>query len=195
MTQKVEPAPQIEAPAQAPSVPSQEAKATETQQAPPQTQPDAKTGEAAPPVALKAPEGKEFDSEALSAFSESAKEAGLSGEAAQKMLDKLAPVLEARQLQQIEATRTSWATAAKADKEIGGDKLPESLSTAKRALDQFGTPALRELLDSTGLGNHPEVIRAFARAGKAISEDKVVGGAAKKAAPTDPAKVMFPNMN
>jgi hypothetical protein len=125
---------------------------------------------------FKAPDGQEFSPEVLGAFSEAAKESGLSQEAAQKMLDKLAPAFVERQAHALEAARTQWETDAKADKEFGGDKLSENLSLAKKALDQFGTPELRALLNQSGLGNHPEIIRAFYRAGKAISEDRVITG-------------------
>ena len=62
-------------------------------------------------------------------------------------------------------------------------------------LDAFATPEFRQLLEQTGMGNHPEVIRTFYRAGKAISEDGLVSGSAPKA-PRD-ARSLFPasNMN
>lgn len=143
---------------------------------------------------FKQPEGQQFDAEVLNAYSEVAKELQLSQEAAQKVLDKVAPVMHQRQLQHIERVRTEWVDASKSDKEFGGDKLPENLSVAKKALDKFGTPELRKLLDDTGLGNHPEIIRAFYRAGKGISEDAFVVGSRATAAERDPAKVLYPNM-
>lgn len=108
-------------------------------------------------------------------YSEVAKELNLPQEAAQKLLDKVAPVVEARQLQQMEAVRKQWADTSVTDQEFGGEKLSENLSVAKKALDAFGSPQLRELLEKSGLGNHPEMIRLMYRAGKAISEDKYVG--------------------
>lgn len=159
-------------------------------------QPDTKTGEAAQaPFALKAPEGRQFDAEVLNTYTDTAKTLGLKVEAAQALLDKVAPVLEARQTQQIAEVRAQWESDTKADKEIGGDKLTASLATAKKALDAFGTPELRQLLESTGLGNHREIVRAFAKAGSAISEDMFVSGGSTNAAPRDIAKVMFPDMN
>jgi hypothetical protein len=122
-----------------------------------------------------APEGREFDPEVLGAFSEVAKEINLSNESAQKVLDKIAPVLAAKQEKAIEDGKAAWTASSKADKEFGGDKLQENLAVAKKARDAFGTPELTSLLDESGLGNHPEVIRFFFRAGKAISEDNFVG--------------------
>lgn len=126
---------------------------------------------------FKPPEGQQFDTEVLSVFQEAAKELNLSQDAAQKILDKMAPTVQARQMQQLEQIRTDWANQATADKEYGGDALNENLAIAKKSLDAFGTPELRSLLQESGLGNHPEVIRFMFRAGKAISEDKFVGGA------------------
>ena len=123
-----------------------------------------------------APEGKVFDSEVLSSFSEVAKEIDLSQEQAQKILDKVTPVIEARQIAQAESVQAEWLKSSQADKEFGGDKLDENLGLAKKVLDQYGTPELKEFLNTTKLGNHPEVIRIFYKMGKEISEDKFVGG-------------------
>ena len=125
---------------------------------------------------FKAPEGVQFDDTVIGAFSEVAKELNLPQDQAQKVLDKMAPVIAARQAEQFQAARTEWAEAAKTDKEFGGEKLTENLGTAKKALDALATPELRTLLEESGLGNHPEVIRVFYRAGKAISEDRFVAG-------------------
>ena len=132
---------------------------------------------------FKAPEGVQFDDALIGAFSEVAKDLNLPQEQAQKVLDKMAPVMQARQLEQLQAARADWAESAKTDKEFGGEKLAENLGMAKKALDTFATPELRALLNESGLGNHPEVIRMFYRTGKAISEDRVVtgqGGAANQ---------------
>ena len=125
---------------------------------------------------FKSPEGVTFDDAVIGAFTEVAKELDLPQDKAQKVLDKMAPVIASRQAEQIQVARTEWASAAKIDKEFGGEKLDENLGTAKKALDAFATPELRTLLEETGLGNHPEVIRVFYRAGKAISEDRFVSG-------------------
>ena len=129
---------------------------------------------------FKAPDGVQFDDAVIGAFSEVAKELNLPQDQAQKVLDKMAPVIAARQDEQFQAARTEWAEAAKTDKEFGGEKLTENLGTAKKALDALATPELRTLLEESGLGNHPEVIRVFYRAGKAISEDGFVSGQAGK---------------
>lgn len=125
---------------------------------------------------FQAPEGQSFDDAVLGAYSEVAKELNLSQDDAQKLLDKVAPVMHARQQEQIAAVQAEWSEASKTDKEFGGDKLNENLGIAKKALDAFATPELKSLLNEAGLGNHPEVIRFMYRAGKSISEDRIVMG-------------------
>lgn len=142
---------------------------------------------------FKAPEGVSFDEGVIGAFSEVAKDLNLPQDAAQKVLDKMAPVIQARQMEQFEAARNQWAEATKADKEFGGEKLDENLATAKKALDTFGTPEFRALLNESGFGNHPEVIRVFYRAGKAISEDRFVAGGGK--GPQADARRLYSNSN
>ena len=137
----------------------------------------------------------QLDSNVLTAFGDVAKELNLTQDAAKAVLDKMAPVMQARQADQIEAARTEWAEQSKADKEFGGEKLQENLGFAKKAMDQFATPELKTLLNESGLGNHPEVIRFFVKAGKAISEDKVVTGAQGAATESYNPKRLYPNSN
>jgi hypothetical protein len=140
---------------------------------------------------FRAPEGLQLDDAVIGAFSEVAKELDLPQEAAQKVIDKMAPVFAARQAEQLKAVSAEWTRASMADKEFGGEKIAENLAMAKKALDDFATPELRKLLDETGLGNHPEVIRVFYRAGKRLSEDVVVGG--RRAAGSDDIRSLYPN--
>ena len=135
----------------------------------------AKPDEGAPEVyAFKAPEGKTFDTAVIDAFSGVAKELNLSQGKAQLVLDKMAPVFAQRQAEQVAAVHAQWADETRADKEIGGDRLPETLSVAKQAIAATATPELVKLLDESGFGNHPEVIKHFYKVGKAISQDSIV---------------------
>lgn len=148
---------------------------------------------------FKAPDGVTLDPEIFGEFEGVAKELKLSQEEAQKVTDigaKLAQKWEAKQADVIQQAAAEWAASATADKEYGGDKLTDSLTTAKKALDAFGTPELRTLLNDSRLGNHPEVIRFMVRAGKAISEDRMVtGGAGPATASQNTAKSLYPNQS
>jgi len=145
------------------------------------------------PFEPRVPEGMTLDTAAVSEFQALVKEAGLSHEAAQKVAD-IAIGMQTRMAEQHRTTVASWAEQARADKEIGGEQLPEQLGFARRALDQFGTPELRRVLDESGLGNHPELIRVMARAGKALADDAFIAGRT-----TGPVKTLeqklYPTMN
>lgn len=156
-----------------------------------ETKPAATTTTAPEKYEFKAPEGAAFDPGIVEAYSGAAKEAGLSQDAAQKVLEKMAPALAARQDAQVKAIHEEWRTASAADAEFGGAKLQENLGVARKAYDTFATPELRTLLDTTGMGNHPEVIRMMYRVGKAISEDKFVAGSAARSGTQNPANVLY----
>ncbi|MFI9652834.1 hypothetical protein [Guyparkeria halopsychrophila] len=130
---------------------------------------------------FEAPEGVEYDDKVIEAYSETARELGLSQEDAQKLLDGVTPVMNQRTAERLDAARAEWTESAQKDEEFGGEKLQENLAVAKTALDQFGTPELQSLLNESGLGSHPEMIRAFYRAGKAMSEDQFVNGQTRSA--------------
>lgn len=121
-------------------------------------------------------EGVNVDPSVIVAFSDVAKELDLSQDKAQAVLNKMAPVIAARQTEQLQAASDEWANSSRLDKEFGGDKLNENLGIAKKALEEFASPELKTLLDQSGLGNHPEIIRLLYRAGKAISDDSFVSG-------------------
>ena len=162
----------------------QQAEIVQDQQVSDETTVESKTGESETPEG--APDKYEFNSkvadapdeldpEVLTAFGDVAKELNLPQEAAQKVLDKVAPVIQAKQAKVLEDVKASWVSDSQADQEFGGENLNDNLEIAKSALDAFGNQALKSLLVETGFGNHPEIIRFMYRAGKAISEDSYVG--------------------
>ncbi|AYO66755.1 peptidase [Klebsiella pneumoniae] len=142
---------------------------------------------------FKPAEGQELDTAALEQFEPIARELNLTNEQAQKMVDlygtKIMPMVQKQQAEAWQAQTEEWAATVKADKEIGGDKLTANLGVAQRALDTFGTPALKEYLNGTGLGNHPELVKAFVKVGKAMSEDGVVTG--KESGQRSAAEVLY----
>lgn len=139
---------------------------------------DKKTEGAPESYEFKAPEGGELDKEAVAQFEPIARELNLSQEQAQKLVDlygsKVMPQLMKQQADTWQKQVADWGTAAKEDAEIGGDKFDGNLTRAKQAMDKFATPQLREFLETTGMGNHPELIRVFVKVGAAMSEDSLV---------------------
>lgn len=88
----------------------------------------------------------------------------------------------------------AWGTELKADKDFGGEKFDANLATAIKGVEAVGSPELRALLDETGMGSHPEIVRAFWKVGQLTADAPFATGA--QAAP--PAKGigerMYPNM-
>ena len=147
---------------------------------------------------FKAPDGMELDTELVSEFDPIAKELGLSQEGAQKLVDmyagKILPRMQAQQAELMAETVAQWADTAKADKEFGGDEFDANMGIAKHALEKFGSEDLVSYLNESGLGNHPEMIRAFYRIGKAISDDSVSVDTNGGGQPRSVEEVFYPSM-
>jgi hypothetical protein len=138
------------------------------------------------------PEGVELDKAAADEFSGIAKEYGLTQEQAQKVADVGAKMVQ-RQLEAHAAQVAAWTEAVKTDKEIGGDKLNENLAIARKTIDTFGSPELKNVLNQTGLGNHPEIVKLAYKIGKAISDDGFVRGG-NTTAQKSAAEILYPSM-
>ena len=144
------------------------------------------------------PEGVELNQEVAGEFEAYARELNLPQDKAQAVVDMGVKLMQSAQAQQAEVfakTQKEWRDAVVNDKEFGGAALAENLGYAAKVLDTFA-PDLRAVLDETGLGNHPAFVKAFVKIGKAISEDRLVGGAQQTpGAAQDPAAKLFPTMN
>ena len=145
------------------------------------------------------PENVIVDTELMGQFKSAAKDIGLSQEQAQHLASMGAVMAQkiTEQAATAQAERiAAWEAETKADKEIGGAALDANLSLAKKALDAFGSPELNQLLADSGIGNHPAIIKAFVKAGKAMSEDTLMPSSAQvPGAQTSIAQKLYPNMN
>lgn len=140
------------------------------------------------------PEGITVDKAALEGFTPVLKGLNLTQESAQQLVTAYATEQQrqatefGKQLQNPEfavqqaglmlnAQRDAWAAAVKADKDIGGANFQANIESAQRALARFGGDELKSLLNSTGLGNHPALVKMFVAVGKQIREDNPEYGA------------------
>lgn len=159
-----------------------------------------------PPEAyeLTAPEGITLDAEAVDLATPVFKELGLNNEQANKLMPVAADFAKRIQeksqqavMSEVMAQRAAWADEAQNDPEIGGAKFQETMALSDKALDTLGYPKgspFRNFLTDSGLGNHPEMIRAMRRIGEAVGEDNSFVRA-DGAAPieSNPARIMYPN--
>jgi hypothetical protein len=143
------------------------------------------------------PEDFEADEEVLGEFKDFAKEAGLSQEKAQNLID-MQTKLQSRTMDQIskrvEKVQSDWKEATESDKEFGGKDLDANLAIARKALDKFGGKGINEALNETGMGNHPELVRLLVNVGKAMGEDDVLNDGTNPGGDKSAAEKMFPDM-
>jgi hypothetical protein len=163
---------------------------------------DAEAG--AEPFSLAAPEGAEafqadFDAfagdmdawlkanpnaTARDALTEAAmRQARLAGDAQKQMIT------------QRDAQLDAWAGDLRKDTEFGGEKYDANVATAIKGLEAVGTPELRQLLDETGLGSHPDVVRAFWKVGQMVADTTVVNGQAGTSTRRNFADALYGNGN
>jgi len=161
------------------------------------TEADGKPAEAGAPAEyadFQLPEGIEIDADVMTEFKGLAKELGITQEAAQKLIDLQASMEEKRAetLQQMVADQSQqWANQVKNDPEIGGENYDQSVALAVKTIETFGSPELRTLLNDSGLGNHPELVKFCHRIGKAISEDTLVMGGDQGTPKKTPEEIMY----
>lgn len=147
---------------------------------------------------LKMPEGIELDADLLKAISPDLAALSLTNGQAQKMAEtfvKAQTERNAKAAAEWAQTLAGWVDTAKADPEMGGAKWDGTVKAATSAIARFGSPALADYLNNSGGGNNPEMIRAWAKVGAAIAEDKppVSELPGTPAAPADKAAVLYPN--
>lgn len=140
------------------------------------------------------PEGfEQLDEAALEHFTPVLKDLELSNDKAQKLVNAYAE-MKAREAETYNDMVSGWVETAKTDKEIGGDKYEANIATAKRAIAQFGGDGLAEALNLTGAGNHPEIIKAFVKVGKALGEDVAQAQQPAGAPARSRAEILYPSM-
>ncbi|MES2055212.1 MAG: hypothetical protein V4564_04660 [Pseudomonadota bacterium] len=153
---------------------------------------------------LTAPEGLTLDPVAIEAATPVFRELGLSNEAANKLMPVAADFAKGitdkfnqQLVTEVQASRKAWLDSARADPEIGGAHWNRSIATAASALDALGFTRgspFRVLLDESGLGNHPEMIRAFHKVGQAIGEDSnFTRGHSAPSTRKGPAETLYPD--
>lgn len=142
------------------------------------------------------PEGVELDSALLTEATLLFKELGLNQDQAQKLVDFQAKQAKASSESQVDAFNqlmNDWQEQSKNDKEFGGDKFEENVGIARSAIDKFGTPELKQLLEEHGVGNHPEVIRFMVKVGKLTAEDVPGGTNTPPSKAQDRVSLLYPN--
>lgn len=122
------------------------------------------------------PEDVSFQPNQVATFKGLAEELKLSAEQMQKLVDFETQAARENAAKTEEEKRDIIAGWARQTKALYGANLEEEISFALRAANAFGGPEFRALLEDTGLGNHPIMLRTLIGIGRCISEDACPGG-------------------
>lgn len=87
-----------------------------------------------------------------------------------------------------EKQKNDWKDAFEADPEIGGNRKDTTLKAAKEFIRTYGgdesqRKEISKLMNETGIGNHPALIRLLAKAGEQLAEGRPLPAQKPPAAP------------
>jgi hypothetical protein len=150
----------------------------------------------------KLPEGFELNKDMLDGLSPVLAKHKITNRAFQELADVFADKSKA----QTEAmyknwndTIEGWQDTAKKDPKIGGDKWDGTITLAHDAVNRYadvnpeGAKEFKKYMNSSGGGNHPEVIRFMRWVGEQFQEDQPPANSGSgDDRPVEPAHAMFP---
>jgi hypothetical protein len=131
--------------------------------------------ESADKYELKRPEmaeGAKYDEEMEAAFKPIAYKAGLTPRQAQTILDEYNTVT-AKRMEGYSKTMEDGVGKLKTE---WGQNYDKNIGLAGRAVKELGGDELRAMLEETGLGNHPVLIKVFAKLGQDLVEEPMLIG-------------------
>lgn len=149
------------------------------------------------PYALEVPKelAEHLDKAGLEKFTAFAKETGISLEHANKLLkfdlERRAAHVKSQD-ESVGLQSKAWLDEVTKDKELGGEKLKETLASVGRAYTKYGPKGLGEELKALGMENHPGLVRWANAVGADLAEDTGGlpggggGGAARRESIYDP---------
>lgn len=146
--------------------------------------------------ALTFPEGFTADEKFTPKFLEIANELGLTKDGANKLVALQAEYAKEgseRATQAWQDTVKQWEDAVKADPEIGGTKMDESLGAVRKLIDSHGSKELLDALNISGMGSNPHLIRMLHKVAKEVNEPGPVSGSPGNSTPREAASILFPN--
>ena len=142
------------------------------------------------------PEGVTLDEAALGKAAPIFKELNLTQEQAQKLVDLQAEMVQEGARSQEDTLNQlidGWQEESKNDKEFGGEKFEENTAVARLAVEKFGTPDFKQLMEDHGVGSHPEMIRFMWNIGKLLKEDVPGGLTTAASQKKDRIATLYPN--
>ena len=124
------------------------------------------------------PEGYDFgeDGGKLDFYRNATHQLGLTQDQAANMLQLYAAV-EEEQTKASDKQNADFAVESQINlKREWGTNYDSNIDMAQRAFAQFASPEFSKLMDETGLGNHPELLKAFSKVGQMLGDDQLIVG-------------------
>ncbi len=117
-----------------------------------------------------------YDPESTAEFREFAHGLGLNNDQASALYDAYVQTVANEQSQEQEAFDQFEVENTQALQQEWGGSFEKNVELARRAFMNFATPEAVEIMEQTGLGNHPEILKVFSRIGELLQEDAVLPG-------------------
>lgn len=124
------------------------------------------------------PEGIELDQDAVRVAHEAFHKLGISQQQGAELIRLQAELVDGQQKKLLEADQAAQKQAAedlRKDEEFGGAAFDQNIALAQAAVEKLGGDDLKKVLDETGLGNLPPLIKAFAKMGRMMGDDAILG--------------------
>lgn len=118
----------------------------------------------------------QFNDEALSSFKQEAHKLGLNSQQVSSLVAWQAGNMGTQYEALNEMQGKSVDDGERALKEEWGRAYDQNIDFAKKAFSEFGGDALAAKMESSGLGNDPDVLKAFANIAKSTMADKDLAG-------------------
>lgn len=144
------------------------------------------------------PEGITAEDPLVKSFLEGAAKGGMDNESVNAVLSEIAPKIAEQLRAPYQAWKTlndTWQAEIKADPDIGGAKLPQTIATINKGIERFGdAAAVRDALNATGAGNNPAIVRMLSNVfSKLVEGTPVVGSPAEQKIVKNPGAVLYDN--
>lgn len=148
---------------------------------------------------VKLPENMKLDEELLLKFNPIAKKLNLSQKGANEIMALAVELVQKRSEDFQKFTQhaldikiAQYEDMLVNDKEIGGNKLDDTLKVANVAYEAFVPDDVKEIFANSGLNKHPSIVKMFLQFGKLCQEDKFTSGSASTK-DERPADILFPS--
>ena len=140
---------------------------------------------------IKLPQNFRGREETFAAFKRLAAELKLPAEAVQKLVQWEAEAAEEGRKSRRDGRTQILQRWTQQTRDMFGPAYGREITRALAAAERFGGPELRALLDATGLGSHPAVVKTFYEISKQIGEDESVPGRVRAAADKTFAEALY----